>query len=68
MIPIDVRVQVDAHGKVTAATPVTKQHSGLETYLATCAVKAARLWRFEPAREGGQPAPGSTTIHFVFEK
>lgn len=68
MIPIDVRVQIDSRGRVTSASPVTKQRSGLEAYLATCAVKAARLWRFEPARENGQPVSGTSTIHFVFEK
>jgi TonB family protein len=68
MVPIDVRVQVDTHGRVTSASPITKQRSGLEAYLATCAVKAARLWRFEPARDGDQAVPGTQTIHFVFEK
>jgi len=31
-------------------------------------VKAARLWRFEPATENGKPVPGSQTIHFVFQR
>jgi len=67
-IPIDVRVQIDAHGRVVSATPVTKQHSGLEKYLAGRAVKAARLWRFEPARENGEPVASSQVIHFTFQK
>jgi hypothetical protein len=66
-IPIDVRVRIDAEGRVTAAAPVVKQPSGLHAYLAGRAVEAARLWRFEPARENGKPVPGSETIHFVFE-
>jgi hypothetical protein len=66
-IPIDVRVHIDAAGRVTAATPVVKQQSGLHAYLAGRAVEAARLWRFEPARENGKPVPGTETIHFVFE-
>jgi TonB family protein len=66
-IPIDVRVRIDAEGRVTSATPVVKQPSGLHAYLAGRAVEAARLWRFEPARENGKPVPGTETIHFVFE-
>jgi TonB family protein len=67
-IPIDVRVHVDEHGRVTSAAPVTKPHQGLDAYLADSAVKAARLWRFEPATENGKPVPGSQTIHFVFQR
>jgi hypothetical protein len=67
-IPVDVRVQIDARGRVVSATPVTKQHPGLEKYLAGRAVQAARLWRFEPARENGNPVAGSQIIHFTFEK
>ncbi len=67
-IPIDVRVHVDEHGRVTSAAPVKKPHGGLDAYLADAAVKAARQWRFEPARDNGKPVPGTQTIHFVFEK
>jgi len=67
-VPIDVRVQIDTRGHVASATPVTKQRSGLDEYLATRAVQAARLWRFEPARENGKPVAGAQILHFVFEK
>jgi len=67
-IPIDVWVQVDVHGRVTDAVPATKRHSGLEAYLATRAVAAARQWRFDPAREDGKPVPGRERIHFLFER
>jgi|SRR5579863_6264204 len=67
-VPIDVRVQIDARGHVVSAVPVTKQHSGLDEYLGTRAVQAARLWRFEPARENGKPVAGTQILHFVFEK
>jgi TonB family protein len=67
VIPIDVRVHIDTGGRVTAAAPVAKQPSGLHAYLANRAVEAARLWRFEPARENGKAVPGTETIHFVFE-
>lgn len=67
-IPVDVRVHVDERGRVTSAAPVTKPHQGLDAYLAESAVKAARLWRFEPATENGKPVPGTQTIHFVFQR
>jgi hypothetical protein len=67
-IAIDVRVHIDARGRVVSAAPVTKLHSGLDWYLAGRAVQAARLWRFEPARENGKAIAGTSTIHFVFEK
>jgi TonB family protein len=66
-IPIDVRMHIDAEGRVTSAAPVAKQPSGLHAYLAGRAVEAARRWRFEPARQNGRPVPGTETIHFVFE-
>jgi outer membrane biosynthesis protein TonB len=31
-------------------------------------VQAARLWRFEPARENGKAVEGTQVIHFVFDK
>jgi hypothetical protein len=67
-IPIDVRVHIDTRGRVISATPVTRQHSGLDEYLAGRAVQAARLWRFEPARENGKPVEGVLVIHFTFQK
>ncbi len=67
-VALDVRVQIDARGRVTSAAPVVKPHKGLETYLAGTAVKAARLWRFEPARENGKPVAGAQTLHFVFQQ
>ncbi len=67
-ISIDVRVHIDARGRVVSATPVARQHSGLDQYLAGRAVQAARLWRFEPARENGKAVAGSQVIHFTFEK
>ena len=72
-IAIDVRVRIDEQGRVTSAAPVVtphqgKPHPGLDAYLSASAVQAARLWRFEPARENGTAVPGTQTIHFVFQK
>lgn len=67
-IPIDIRVRIDARGRVVSAVPVVKQRAGLNSYLASRAVYAAKLWRFTAARENGKPAASTQTIHFVFEK
>jgi hypothetical protein len=67
-IPLDVRVKIDAHGRVVSAVPVSKPHSGVESFLAARAVYAAKQWRFEPAREDGKAVPGTEIIHFVFDK
>ena len=67
-IPIDVKVRIDQRGRVVSATTITKLRDGLEKYLATRAVQAARQWKFQPARENGNAVSGSQTIHFVFTK
>jgi TonB family protein len=67
-IPVDVRVKIDAQGRVVSAIPATRAHSSLETFLEARAVAAAKQWRFEPAREGGKAVPGSEIIHFTFDK
>jgi hypothetical protein len=67
-IPIDIRVRIDARGRVVSAVPTVKQRSGLNAYLTSRAVYAAKLWRFTPARENGKAASSTQTIHFVFEK
>jgi outer membrane biosynthesis protein TonB len=53
---------------VVSATTITKLHDGLEKYLATRALQAARQWKFQPARENGIAVAGTQTIHFVFTK
>jgi hypothetical protein len=67
-MPIDVKVRIDEKGRVVSASPITKLHDGLEEYLATRALQAAREWKFEPARESGKAVAGTQTIHFVFTK
>jgi len=67
-IPIDVRVKVDRIGRVQSAESVTKTGDGLHKYLASRAVAAAKQWRFEPARDNGQPVAGEETLHFTFER
>ena len=67
-IPIDVRVRIDSRGRVTSAVPTVRQRAGLNSYLASRAVYAAKLWRFTPARENGKHVSSTQTIHFVFER
>ena len=67
-VPMDIRVKVDAKGRVSSAIPVSKPHAGVESFLAARAVYAAKQWRFEPARRDGQPVEGAEIIHFVFDK
>jgi len=40
---------------------------GARADLTQAAVEAARQWRFEPARKGGQAVRATTTIRFPFE-
>ncbi len=68
VVPVDVRVEIGTRGRVISATPVTKAHSGIESYLSSRAVQAAKQWRFEPARENGKAVAGSQILHFVFER
>jgi len=65
---IPVRVQVSAQGRVTQAVPETSYDAGgLNRYLSEQAQKAARLWRFTPARTAkGIRTSSYTTLQFVF--
>ncbi|MBM3773572.1 MAG: hypothetical protein FJW37_00225 [Acidobacteria bacterium] len=69
MIPpgaeIEVRLQIDATGKVVAATPIGGKGQ-VGSYLAALAAEAAEMWEFEPARSGDQKVPSETTIRFRF--
>jgi hypothetical protein len=67
-IPVDIRVHINTRGRVISAGPAVRPKPGLDSYLASRAVYAARLWRFTPARENGRPAASTQIIHFVFEK
>ena len=66
-ITIDVEVKVSEQGRVLHAQAKNPGAESLARYLAGLAEKAAREWRFTPARNhAGQPVAGSKTIHFVF--
>ena len=62
-VRVNVRVNVDSSGKVTAATlasPATSQ------YFAKLALKAAQGWEFAPPQVNGQAAPSTWILRFRF--
>jgi len=62
---VQIRVQIDAQGAVTEATPITK-NSFVSFRLTEAAQRAARAWVFEPARTGGHPVPSEMILDFRF--
>lgn len=62
---IQIRVQVDAAGKVTAAGPLATSGS-MGKFLGAAAANAARMWTFEPANDGHRRVPGELMIEFTF--
>jgi hypothetical protein len=65
-IVVPVTVQIDAAGRVVSASPEGDGDT-VYRYLASQAARAAKLWRFEPARSADGTAAASTkTLHFVF--
>lgn len=62
---VQIRVSVDATGKVTRTEPVTTR-SAVAEYLQSAAANAARQWSFEPARSNGKPAPSELVLQFRF--
>jgi TonB family protein len=64
-VVVDVRVKVDAAGKVVSAEPV-RMSGPMRPFLERAAADAARLWRFEPARLGDQKVEGEALIQFRF--
>jgi len=62
-VRVNVRVEVDSSGKVTAAKLASP---GPSKYFANLAWKAAQGWEFSPAEVGGQPAASVWMLHFRF--
>jgi hypothetical protein len=66
-IVIPVEVQVSEHGRVVSAKVKDPSAGALQRDLATRAEKAAREWRFTPARtRAGRVVAARKTIRFVF--
>jgi outer membrane biosynthesis protein TonB len=65
-VSIEVKVAIDTRGQVTGALPLSSSSSNWKL-LSPVAVQAARLWRFEPARQDGKPVRSETVLKFNFE-
>ncbi|MBV8808564.1 MAG: TonB family protein [Acidobacteriaceae bacterium] len=64
-VDIEVRVRIDARGKVAEAQ-VVNTPSGNENVLTSAALSAAKQWLFEPAQMGGDRVPSDHRIVFHF--
>jgi TonB family protein len=64
---IDVTVKIDAAGKVTDAQ-VTSSKGAAARLVAAEAIKAARLCRFQPARENDQAVQSRMVLTFRFRR
>jgi TonB family protein len=64
-VKLKLRVQVDAHGRVTDASLASKSES---TYFVTRSLEAARHWTFTAPVRNGQPQPSEWTVHFEFRR
>ena len=64
-VRVEIRVAVDASGNVTEAR---FESAGPSRYFANLAMEAARKWRFEPARVGGNAANSSWVLRFEFQR
>jgi TonB family protein len=64
-VRVDIRAQVDASGKVVG---VNLDAPGPSKYFANLAIKAARDWRFAPAKAGGQNASSEWILRFEFAR
>ena len=62
---VDVKVTIDAQGKVVKAEPVNRDGS-IAGFIATASVNAARLWTFRPARRGDRNLPSDMVVQFKF--
>jgi TonB family protein len=61
---VEVRVTIDKTGNVTRAEAIPQKN--VSQFFFTAAVKAARLWRFEPALRDNQPVSSESIIQFGF--
>jgi TonB family protein len=66
-VVVRVKVNVDATGKVTGATPV-EAGSPVAEALARAAVSSIKHWQFTPAHRGSDNVPGDVVLSFTFRK
>jgi TonB family protein len=65
-VAVDVRVDIDAAGKVKRAELVSK-HSDAQREFESLALGASRGWTFTPARNGARRVPSQAVLHYHFE-
>jgi len=61
---VQVRVEIDAAGKVVKVTPVAENPENPR--LVEAALEAAKAWLFQPARQDGRPVPSEMVLNFRF--
>jgi TonB family protein len=61
---IEVKVTIDKNGKVSNAEAIPQE--AISQFLVNSAVKAARSWRFQPARRDNEPISSESVLQFVF--
>lgn len=64
-VRVSVRVDVDPSGSVSKAKIA---NAGPSKYFADRALAAARKWKFNPAKKGGQPAESEWMLRFQFRR
>jgi len=65
VVEVDVRVQIDAAGRVVKAEPLPNNQL-VSSSLVAAARNAAMLWLFEPARRGRQPVASDLVLRFQY--
>src|SRR5262249_36565042 len=63
-VEVQIRVQIDAQGRVSSAIPLNRNVRNF-AYVDS-ALTAARLWTFSPALENGRPVPSESVLTFKF--
>jgi TonB family protein len=63
-VEVQVRVHVDATGKVVRATPVQRTVANYE--FVNSATAAAMSWLFVPAKDNGRPVASEAVLTFKF--
>jgi hypothetical protein len=61
---VSIRVAIDENGKVLKAEPLPQQN--VHKLFVSEAVRAAMLWKFQPARRGDKPVPSESVLNFSF--
>jgi protein TonB len=63
-VRVTIRIHADASGQVTDASIDSR---GPSQFFADRSLQAAKLWKFAPARQNGQPVPTDWLIHFEID-